>query len=91
MRAMVYRGPYKVRVEEKDVPPIDPPPHATVRLTLAAIRGSDLTLDRGMMPDTRVGHPLGNECIGVAEEVGPSAQNLKRADRLMVPFNVFCG
>jgi hypothetical protein len=25
MRAMVYRGPYKVRVEEKDIPPIEHP------------------------------------------------------------------
>ena len=24
MRAMVYRGPHKVRVEEKDMPPVDP-------------------------------------------------------------------
>ncbi|MCU1425899.1 MAG: Alcohol dehydrogenase GroES domain protein, partial [Microbacteriaceae bacterium] len=25
MRAMVYRGPYKVRVEEKDIPTIEHP------------------------------------------------------------------
>ncbi len=42
MRAMVYRGPYKIRVEEKDVPPIEHPNDAIVRVTLAAICGSDL-------------------------------------------------
>ena len=58
MKAMVYRGPYKVRVEEKDIPPIEHPNDAIVRVTLAAICGSDLHLYHGMMPDTRVGHDV---------------------------------
>jgi threonine dehydrogenase-like Zn-dependent dehydrogenase len=91
MRAMVYRGPYRVRVEEKDVPVIEHPNDAIVRVTLAAICGSDLHLYHGMMPDTRIGHTFGHEFIGVVEEVGPSVQNLRRGDRVMVPFNVFCG
>ncbi len=53
MRAMVYRGPYKVRVEEKPVPRIEHPNDAIVRVTHAAICGSDLHLYHGMMPDTR--------------------------------------
>ena len=71
MRAMTYRGPYKVRVEEKDVPAIEHPNDAIVRVTLAAICGSDLHLYHGLMPDTRVGHTFGHEFIGVVEEVGP--------------------
>ena len=91
MRAMVYRGPYKVRVEEKGVPPIEHPNDAIVRVTLAAICGSDLHLYHGMMPDTRVGMTFGHEFIGVVEQVGPSVQNLRVGDRVMVPFNIFCG
>jgi threonine dehydrogenase-like Zn-dependent dehydrogenase len=91
MKAMVYRGPYKVRVEEKDIPRIEHPNDAIVRVTLAAICGSDLHLYHGMMPDTRIGTTFGHEFIGVVEEVGPSVQNLKRGDRVMVPFNVYCG
>jgi alcohol dehydrogenase len=91
MRAMVYRGPYRIRVEEKDIPPIEHPNDAIVRVTLAAICGSDLHLYHGMMPDTRVGMTFGHEFIGVVEEVGPSVQNLRRGDRVMVPFNIFCG
>src|SRR5690625_3577858 len=88
---MVYRGPYKVRVEEKDVPRIEHPNDAIVRVTLAAICGSDLHLYHGMMPDTRVGTTFGHEFIGVVHEVGPSVQNLKPGDRVMVPFNISCG
>jgi threonine dehydrogenase-like Zn-dependent dehydrogenase len=91
MRAMVYRGPYKVRVEEKDVPAIEHPNDAIVRVTLAAICGSDLHLYHGMMPDTRIGHTFGHEFIGVVEQVGSSVQHLQVGDRVMVPFNIFCG
>jgi len=91
VRAMVYRGPYKIRVEEKDVPAIEHPNDAIVRVTLAAICGSDLHLYHGMMPDTRVGHTFGHEFIGVVDEVGSAVENLQVGDRVMVPFNVFCG
>jgi threonine dehydrogenase-like Zn-dependent dehydrogenase len=91
MRAMTYRGPYRIRVEEKDRPRIEHPNDAIVRVQLAAICGSDLHLYHGMMPDTRVGHTFGHEFVGVVDEVGPSVQNLDVGDRVMVPFNVFCG
>jgi threonine dehydrogenase-like Zn-dependent dehydrogenase len=91
VRAMTYRGPYKIRVEEKDVPRIEHPNDAIVRVTLAAICGSDLHLYHGLMPDTRIGHTFGHEFIGVVEEVGSSVETLKRGDRVMVPFNIYCG
>jgi S-(hydroxymethyl)glutathione dehydrogenase/alcohol dehydrogenase len=91
MRAMTYRGPYKIRVEEKDRPRIEHPNDAIVRVTLAAICGSDLHLYHGLMPDTRIGHTFGHEFIGVVDEVGSSVQNLKVGDRVMVPFNIYCG
>jgi S-(hydroxymethyl)glutathione dehydrogenase/alcohol dehydrogenase len=91
MRAMVYRGPYKIRVEEKDIPAIEHPNDAIIRVTLAAICGSDLHLYHGLMPDTRIGHTFGHEFIGVVHEVGSSVRNLQVGDRVMVPFNIYCG
>src|SRR3954469_1598771 len=91
MRAMVYRGPGRVRIEEKDIPAIEHPNDAIVRVTCAAICGSDLHLYHGMMPDLRVGHTFGHEFVGTVHEVGPSVQNLSVGDRVIVPFNVFCG
>jgi alcohol dehydrogenase len=88
---MVYRGPYKIRVEEKDIPRIEHPNDAIVRVTKAAICGSDLHLYHGLMPDTRVGTTFGHEFIGVVHEVGSSVENLTVGDRVMVPFNIYCG
>ena len=76
MRAMVYRGPYKVRVEEKDIPKIEHPNDAIVRVSTGAICGSDLHLYHGMMPDTRVGMTFGHEFVGTVHEVGSSVQNV---------------
>jgi alcohol dehydrogenase len=91
MKAMTYRGPYKLRVEEKPDPRIEHSNDAIVRVELAAICGSDLHLYHGMMPDTRVGHTFGHEFIGTVVEVGGSVERLRVGDRVMVPFNVYCG
>ena len=40
MRAMAYRGPYKLRVEEKPDPRIEHPNDVILRVTLAAICAS---------------------------------------------------
>ncbi|WP_240157349.1 zinc-dependent alcohol dehydrogenase [Pseudonocardia broussonetiae] len=88
---MVYRGPHKVRVEDKPVPVVEHPNDAIVKVELAAICGSDLHLYHGMMPDTRIGHTFGHEFVGRVEEVGSSVRNLQRGDRVMVPFNIYCG
>jgi S-(hydroxymethyl)glutathione dehydrogenase/alcohol dehydrogenase len=44
-----------------------------------------------MMPDTRVGQTFGHEFVGVVVETRSSVRNLKRGDRVMVPFNIYCG
>jgi threonine dehydrogenase-like Zn-dependent dehydrogenase len=91
MLAMNYRGPYRVRVQEKREPVIEHPNDAIVRVSRACICGSDLHLYHGLVPDTRVGMTFGHEFTGVVEEVGPSVQNLKVGDHVLVPFNIFCG
>jgi threonine dehydrogenase-like Zn-dependent dehydrogenase len=91
MRAMTYRGPYKVRAEEKTDPRLEHPNDAIIRVTRAAICGSDLHLYHGMMPDTRVGSTFGHEFVGVVESVGSSVEHLAVGDRVMVPFHISCG
>ncbi|OGN44957.1 MAG: glutathione-dependent formaldehyde dehydrogenase [Caulobacterales bacterium RIFCSPHIGHO2_01_FULL_70_19] len=91
MLAMDYRGPRRVRIEEKPMPRIQHPRDAIVRVTRSCICGSDLHLYHGMVPDTRVGMTFGHEFCGVVEEVGPAVENLKKGDHVLVPFNIACG
>jgi threonine dehydrogenase-like Zn-dependent dehydrogenase len=91
MRALVYEGPYRVRVREKPDPRIEHPDDVILRVTRSAICGSDLHLFHGFVPDTRVGTTFGHEFTGVVEELGPSVRTLRRGDRVLVPFNISCG
>src|SRR6266508_649793 len=91
MRALVYEGPYRVRVAEKAEPSIEHPDDVVLRVTRAAICGSDLHLFHGLVPDTRVGTTFGHEFTGVVEEAGPGVRSLARGDRVVVPFNISCG
>ena len=88
---MDYRGPFRVRIEEKPMPEILHPNDAIIKVTRACICGSDLHLYHGLVPDTRVGSTFGHEFIGVVVEIGPSVQKLKIGDQVLVPFNISCG
>lgn len=91
MLAMDYRGPRRVRIEEKPMPTVQHPRDAVVRVTRSCICGSDLHLYHGMVPDTRVGMTFGHEFCGVVEEVGAAVENLTKGDHVLVPFNIACG
>ncbi len=91
MLAVNYRGPSRLRVSQKPDPQIDHPNDAIVRVTRSCICGSDLHLYHGLVPDTRVGMTFGHEFTGIVEQVGPSVKNVKVGDRVLVPFNIFCG
>lgn len=91
MLAMTYRGPYRVRIDQKPMPEILHPNDAIIRVTRSCICGSDLHIYHGMIPDTRVGCTFGHEFVGVVEEIGPTVQNVKVGDRVGVPFNISCG
>lgn len=91
MLAMNYRGPYRTRADYKPDPLIEHPGDAIVRVTRSCICGSDLHLYHGLVPDTRIGHTFGHEFVGVVEDVGSAVTKLKAGDRVLVPFNVFCG
>lgn len=91
MLAMNYRGPFRVRAEQKPEPEILHPEDAIVRVLRSCICGSDLHLYHGLVPDTRVGSTFGHEFIGIVEVVGPGVQKLKVGDKVLVPFNIACG
>ncbi|HEX8464370.1 MAG TPA: zinc-dependent alcohol dehydrogenase [Abditibacterium sp.] len=91
MLAMSFRGPHRVRIEDKPMPEILHPQDAIVRVTRSCICGSDLHLYNGSVPDTRVGTTFGHEFTGIVEQLGPEVHNLKVGDHVLVPFNIACG
>lgn len=91
MRALTYDGPWRVTVRDKPEPRIEHPQDGIVRVTAAAICGSDLHLLHGLIPDTRIGSTFGHEFVGVVEEIGPDVMGVRKGDRVMLPFQIFCG
>ena len=91
MRALAYFGPGDVQVVSKPDPSLEHPQDVILRVTRAAICGSDLHLLHGLVPDTRLGCTFGHEFTGVVEELGRDVKTLKRGDRVVVPFNISCG
>lgn len=90
MRAIVYKRPDKVAVEEVDDPKIEHPGDAIIRLTSSGICGSDLHMYQGRTV-AKPGKVLGHEPLGVIEEVGDAVTSFKKGDRVVVTFNVACG
>jgi threonine dehydrogenase-like Zn-dependent dehydrogenase len=91
MLAMNYRGPYRIRTTQKPTPAIEHPLDAIVQVVRSCICGSDLHLYHGLVPDTRVGTTFGHEFIGQVVDIGTAVRNLQVGDRVLVPFNIFCG
>ncbi|HET9029923.1 MAG TPA: glutathione-independent formaldehyde dehydrogenase [Candidatus Aquilonibacter sp.] len=90
MRAVVWKGPREVAVEHVADPKIEDSNDAILRLTSAAICGSDLHMYEGRT-QAKPGTILGHENLGVIEEVGSSVKSIKKGDRVVLPFNIACG
>ena len=90
MRAVVYRKPFEVTVEEVPDPRIEHPNDAIVRITSSCICGSDLHMYEGRTA-AEPGIVFGHENLGVIEEAGSGVTSLEPGDRVVMPFNVACG
>src|SRR5215469_3921570 len=91
MKAICWHGKKDVRVESVPEPKMVNKRDAIVKINLTAICGSDLHLYHGVIPGMREGDVLGHEFMGEVVEVGADVTNLKRGDRVVVPFCIACG
>lgn len=91
MKALCWEG--KERVEMKYVmdPRILNPQDAIVKVTTAAICGSDLHLYDGYIPSMQQGDILGHETMGEVMEVGSGVKKIKVGDKIVIPFDIGCG
>ncbi len=90
MKAVVFHKPKDVRTEQVPDPRIEQASDAIVRVTSTAICGSDLHIYNGLLPQLK-SMILGHEFMGIVEDVGAEVTNLKKGDRVVVPFPIACG
>jgi threonine dehydrogenase-like Zn-dependent dehydrogenase len=91
MRALCWHGKGDVRVDTVPDPEIKHPRDVIIKITACAICGSDLHLLDGYQPTMESGDILGHENMGEVIELGSEIRNLKKGDRVVVPFTISCG
>ena len=91
MKALTWQGKKDVRIENVPDPKIEHPRDAIIKITATAICGSDLHLYDGFVPTMEAGDVLGHEPMGIVVEVGREVKNLRKGDRVVVPFTISCG
>jgi glutathione-independent formaldehyde dehydrogenase len=90
VKAVVYKGPFTVAVEDVPEPKLQHANDVIVRITSTAICGSDLHMYEGRTA-AEPGIIFGHENLGIVEEAGEGVTSIKPGDRVVMPFNVACG
>ena len=91
MKALTYQSVTNVSVEDVPDPTIIEPGDAVIKVTSAAICGSDLHLYDALGAFLDKGDVLGHETMGVVTQVGADVSRIKVGDRVVVPFVIACG
>ncbi len=90
MQAVVFAGIETMKVEDQGMPELQAPTDALLKVTTAAICGSDLHMYEGRT-GLRPGQVVGHEIMGVIESVGDAVASIRPGDRVVLPFNIGCG
>ncbi|MDM1293407.1 glutathione-dependent formaldehyde dehydrogenase [Sphingobacterium sp. N143] len=90
MKAAVFHKPGDISVDNVPDPAILDPRDVILKVTATAICGSDLHILSGAVPQKEE-LIMGHEFMGIVEEVGSEIKNLKKGDRVVVPFPIACG
>ncbi len=90
MKAAVIHAPGKISCDTVADPSIKDDRDIILKVTATAICGSDLHIYSGGIPQPRP-MVLGHEFMGIVEETGKAVKNLKKGDRVVVPFPIACG
>ena len=86
MKEIVFDGLQKVEYRTVEDPGIEKDDDIIVKVTSTALCGSDLHLVHGLVKGMYDGYVLGHETMGIVEEVGKDVKNLKKGDRVVIPF-----
>ena len=90
MKAVIFKGPFKVAIEERPIPKIKDPTDIIVKVDFTALCGSELHVFRGHQA-SGTDFIMGHEFTGVVEELGDEVKTVKKGDRVVSPFTASCG
>ena len=92
MRAITFHGVGDVRVQDVAEPKVVDPTDVVLKITTSAVCGSDLHQYHGRGGAlVQTGAVMGHEFMGTVEDLGPAVKQVRRGDRVIVPFSVSCG
>jgi alcohol dehydrogenase len=91
MKALVFRGPSNLALEDKPAPAIEIPTDAIVRITKTTICGTDLHIMKGDVPTVTEGRILGHEGVGIIEQIGANVSNFSVGDHVLISCISSCG
>ena len=89
MKANVFLGKNKIRVEEVEKPRAGAG-EVVIKVTLTTICGTDLHIVRGEYP-VKPGLVIGHEPVGIIEEIGDGVAGYKIGERVLVGAITPCG
>src|SRR5579862_4511035 len=89
MKALVFRAPNKIALEQVPIPKAGPG-EAVIRVTLTTICGTDLHILKGEYA-VKPGLTIGHEPVGVVHELGIGVDGYKVGDRVLVGAITPCG
>ena len=92
MKAITFHGVGDVRAQDVAEPKVVDPTDVVVKITTSAVCGSDLHQYHGRGGGlVQTGAIMGHEFMGTVEDLGPAVRQVRRGDRVIVPFSVSCG
>src|SRR5438445_4707894 len=92
MKAITFHGVGDVRVQDVPEPKVVDPTDVVLKITTSAVCGSDLHQYHGRGGAlVQTGAVMGHEFMGTVEDLGPAVKQVRRGDRVIVPFSVSCG
>jgi 2-desacetyl-2-hydroxyethyl bacteriochlorophyllide A dehydrogenase len=90
MRAVTFRAPGEVAVEDRPEPAIEDPHDAVVQIEASGICGSDLHIYHGRIK-IEPGFTIGHEFVGTVVEAGDQVKRVAAGDRVLGCFHTACG
>lgn len=88
MKALVFKGPHNVAMEDRDMPRIGPD-EVLIQTKYASICGTDLKIMEGKFPAQK-GLILGHEGSGIIEKIGKNVMHLEEGDPVIFEPYLIC-